>query len=82
MDDLEFMQGFGNRVRKGLRYKQQNHHPMTQHTLAEKTGMHYTLISKYIRGKRMPSAAHAVQIAEALGVDIGWLLGCGSHAHE
>lgn len=77
MDKRKFMEDFGNRVRKSLHYKQQNHHPMTQHALAEATGMHYTLISKYIRGKRMPSAAHAVQIAEALGVDIGWLLGCG-----
>lgn len=69
------MQDFGARVRKGLRYRQQNHRAMTQHRLAELTGLHYTLISRYINAKRMPSAAHAVQIARALEVDVGWLLG-------
>lgn len=75
MNEQQFMERFGQRVRKGLKYKQQNHKAMTQHRLAELTGLHYSLISKYVRAKRMPSAAHAVQIARALGVNVGWLLG-------
>lgn len=75
MNEERFKEMFAERLRKGLKYRQENRHPMTQHRLAEETGLHYTLISKYARAKRMPSAAHAAMIAGALGVDVGWLCG-------
>ena len=77
MNEQRFMEVFAERLRQGLRYRQENRHPLTQHRLAELTGIHYSTVSRYARARRMPSAAHAVQIAEALGVDVGWLCGSG-----
>ena len=71
-DEKRFMELFAQRMRQGLRYSGRR---MTQHRLAEVTGVHYSTISRYARAKRMPSAAHAAAIAGALGVDAGWLLG-------
>lgn len=75
MNEQRFMEIFANRLRQGLKYRRVNGRAMTQHLLAEETGLHYTLISRYSRARRMPSAAHAARIAQALGVDLGWLCG-------
>lgn len=78
MNEQRFMEVFAERLRQGLKYRrQENRKAMTQHRLAEATGIHYSTISRYARAKRMPSAAHAAQIADALGLDLGWLCGGG-----
>lgn len=75
MNEQRFMEVFSRRLRQGLKYRRVNNRAMTQHQLAEETGIHYSQISRYARARRMPSACHAAQIAGSLGVDIGWLLG-------
>lgn len=75
MSETEFMELFSGRLRRGLEYNQRNHHPMTQHQLAQESGIHYSTISRYARKKRQPSAMHVRMIAKALGVSADWMLG-------
>ena len=75
MNEQRFMETFAVRLRQGLRYNQRNGKAMTQHALAEATGLHYSIISRYARARRMPSAYHTALIARALNVSAEWLLG-------
>lgn len=79
MNEQRFMEEFAKRMRQGLKYRRVDNRAMTQHRLAEETGIHYSQISRYARAKRMPSAAHAVAIARVLDVDVGWLLGANEY---
>ena len=47
----------------------------TQDALAKSLGISQAHISQIERGDRLPSMDAAIQLAAALGVDVGWLLG-------
>lgn len=47
---------------------------MTQRELADKTGLSEATISKYVSGSQMPTARAVVNIAYALGYDVGELI--------
>ena len=80
MNEQKFREAFAARLRKGLCYNQRNRRAMTQHELAQVTGLHYSLISKFARAKRTPNALHLRLIADALNVSIDWL--CALREHE
>ena len=48
---------------------------MTQAELAEKAGMHVTIISHYETGRRTPSMVNLRILVDALGVSADYLLG-------
>lgn len=48
---------------------------MKQYELAEKVGVSYITISRYVCGERMPRAQIVALMAKALGVTTDYLLG-------
>ncbi len=48
---------------------------LTQQALAQATGLSQTAVSAYERGFMEPTVTNLVALAEALEVDIYWLLG-------
>ena len=42
--------------------------------IAQRAGIHPVTLSSYVARGAMPSAGVAVSLADALGVDVGWLI--------
>lgn len=68
----DMIPGFAERL-KDLREKA----GLSQAALAERTGTHFTAVSKLELGKRSPSFRLALDLASALGVPIGELVPAG-----
>lgn len=68
MDEIRAL--IGQRIRQRL-----DELGMQQNELAIKTGLTEAAISRYISGQRTPNLANAKRIADALYVDMGWLVG-------
>jgi transcriptional regulator with XRE-family HTH domain len=60
---------FGRRLR-ALRRE----HGVSQYALADRTGLHATVISRFERGEREPRLKSILRLAEGLGVPPGTLL--------
>lgn len=50
-------------------------HQMTQQELADKSGVHKSKISKYLKGEYCPKANAAQKMAEVFNVSPVWLMG-------
>lgn len=51
------------------------HNRMNQRDLADKAGITYTSLSRYINGERTPNSKILAKIATALNIDANFLLG-------
>lgn len=60
----------GNRIKYLL-----NHNRLSQRDLADRAGITYTSLSRYIKGERIPNSEILAKIATALHVDANILLG-------
>ena len=69
IDGIEF-KAIGNRIQQALELR-----GMRQSELSEKTGIAKSSISEYIAGKNDPKHSKLYKIADALHVNVGWLLG-------
>ena len=58
MTEVELMELVGNNIKAVLKESW-----MTQKELSEETGINETLISRYIRGERLPSLKNLINIA-------------------
>lgn len=73
MDEEEFARRLGTAIRDARQRLD-----FTQATLAERIGTDPETVSRFERGKAMPSLARLLSIAEALSVRVGDLLGSAS----
>ncbi|MGP0102098.1 MAG: helix-turn-helix domain-containing protein [Solirubrobacteraceae bacterium] len=56
---------------------------LTRRDLAAQVGAHHNRVGEWVRGARWPSIRHLASLANALNVDIDWLLlGSPGHAPE
>jgi transcriptional regulator with XRE-family HTH domain len=72
------MDGFDKRVAEqlGRRVKRRrNFLDLSQEALAERAGIHRTLISLYEHGQRMPLTSTLIKLAAGLGVSVDQLVG-------
>jgi transcriptional regulator with XRE-family HTH domain len=71
------MNGFDKRVAKqlGRRIKRRrNFLDLSQEAVADRAGIHRTLISNYEHGRRMPLTSTLIKLAAALGVSVDQLV--------
>jgi transcriptional regulator with XRE-family HTH domain len=71
MDDFDnrVMRQLGRRVRRRRRFLD-----LSQEVVAERAGIHRTMVSLYENGERQPLTTSLVRLAAALGLSVGRLL--------
>lgn len=67
MDDMRAL--IGQRIKMRL-----SELGMQQKELAIKTGLTEASVCRYVKGERTPTLGNAKRIADALYVDVGWLV--------